>query len=152
MKTYNWGLATVQRFSPLSSWGEAWWYAGTLELRVLHLNRQEGGREGDTGPGLSIWNFKAWPSLTYFFQQGHTSFNKATPTPTKPYLLQQGHMSQSFQVMPLLFAFGGHFHSYNYSFQMYSCTYYNVDLCLIFPFICGRVVSNVPLHVLYTCV
>jgi hypothetical protein len=27
-KTFHWSRITVQRFSPLSSWQEAWWHAG----------------------------------------------------------------------------------------------------------------------------
>jgi hypothetical protein len=34
---------------------------------------------------------KPAPTVTHFFQQGHTYSNKATPTPTRPHLLQQGH-------------------------------------------------------------
>ena len=42
-------------------------------LRVLHLDQQAAGRENDTGPGLSISNFKALPLVTHFLQQDHTS-------------------------------------------------------------------------------
>jgi hypothetical protein len=31
------------------------------------------------------------PTVTHLLQQGHTYFNKVTPTPTRPHLLQQGH-------------------------------------------------------------
>ena len=44
------------------------------ELRVLHLGLQAAYRECDTRPGLNP------PPVTHFS-------NKATPTPTRPYLL-----------------------------------------------------------------
>jgi hypothetical protein len=44
--------------------------------------------------GLSIWDLKAHPQL-------HTSSNKATSTPTKPYFL----------IVPLPMVYGGHFYS-----------------------------------------
>lgn len=50
------------------------------ELRVLHLDPQAAGREGDTRPGLGIWNCKAHP-------QWHISSNKATSAPTRLHLL-----------------------------------------------------------------
>jgi hypothetical protein len=61
------GSLQFQRFSPLSSWWEAWWHAGRCDsgevARVLHPDQLAAGRETETetGPGLSIWDLKAPP-------------------------------------------------------------------------------------------
>ena len=49
MKTFNWGWPTVQRFSPLLSWWEAWWHIGRPDagklLIVLHCDPQTARRD-----------------------------------------------------------------------------------------------------------
>jgi hypothetical protein len=48
------------------------------ELRVLHLDPKRAGSQWATRPGLSIWDLKAHPPVTYFLQQGHMPYS-ATP-------------------------------------------------------------------------
>lgn len=57
------GAASVQRFSPWSSWQEAWRHAGRHGAgggaESFNLDPQAAGRESYTGPGLSLWHLKA---------------------------------------------------------------------------------------------
>jgi len=75
-----------QRFSPLSSWREAWTYEG---------------RHGAGGDPLPYWaelehrspespphSDKPPPVRPHLLYQGHTSSSKATPPLTRPHLLQ----------------------------------------------------------------
>jgi hypothetical protein len=72
-RTFHWDWLTVQRFSPLLSWREAWRQADIMlekEPEVLHLDWQ--ASDSDAEPDLSFWNFKA-------HLQWHNSSNKAIP-------------------------------------------------------------------------
>ena len=59
------------------------------ELRVLHLDLQAAGERPSYT--RSSWNIyettRPTPMVTHFLQQGHTSSNKAIPTPTRPHHL-----------------------------------------------------------------
>jgi hypothetical protein len=52
----------------------------------------------DTGSGLSFWNLKAHPPVTYFLQQGHTYFKAISPNPSQVVLLP---VNQAFKSMSL---------------------------------------------------
>ena len=71
--SYGENHVIVQRFSPLWSCQEAWRHAG--RRGESSTSRWAGSRKGE----------QPW-TWTYFLQEGHTYFNKATPTPTRPYL------------------------------------------------------------------
>jgi hypothetical protein len=79
-KGIHWGWLTVQRFSPLSSWWRAWQHAGRHGAgegaESSTLDQLTVGREWDSGPDLSIWDFNAHPHL---LQQSHSYSHQATP-------------------------------------------------------------------------
>jgi hypothetical protein len=63
------------------------------ELKVLHLHLKANRRKaGFQATRMRVLKLK--PRVAYLFQQGQTYSNKATPTPTRPHLLQQGHTSK----------------------------------------------------------
>jgi hypothetical protein len=90
----------VQRFSPLTSWQEAWHFRSILgagEGAESYTSWLTGSRREDwaTSSGLSFWNLKAHPEMIHLlptrlhlFHQSHTYSNKATPpnsaTPYSP--------------------------------------------------------------------
>jgi hypothetical protein len=55
------------------------------ELRVLHFYLKEVRTDYPQAARKRV--SKPTPTVTYFLQQGHTSFNKTTPPPTRPHLL-----------------------------------------------------------------
>jgi hypothetical protein len=68
IETFNWGLLTVQRFSPLLSQRKSWWHAG----------RHETGEVADSSTSGSAGSRKILRK---------TSSNKATPTQSRPHCL-----------------------------------------------------------------
>lgn len=70
----------LQRFSPLSSWREAWQHAGRngsgKELRILLLILKQ---QKETIVG-GLKSPKPAPTVTYVVQQGHAYFSRATLT------------------------------------------------------------------------
>jgi hypothetical protein len=59
---------------------QTWWWRSSWQVYVL-IHRQHKKIVSHTGHNLSIWDLTAHPL------QWHTSFNKDTPTPTRPPLL-----------------------------------------------------------------
>ena len=82
-----------QRFSPLSSWWEAWRCAGRhgAEMRVLHLDLKAVRRLTSTGNQKEALFCTGWCLSTRRPQspptQWCTSSNKATPISIRPHLL-----------------------------------------------------------------
>jgi hypothetical protein len=72
-------------------------------VRVLPPDPKAGRRKLSSVLGgwiMSIGGLEALSTVTHLLQQGHTSFNKATPPPTRPHLLQQGHTSSNKAIPP----------------------------------------------------
>jgi hypothetical protein len=83
-KTFNWGWLTVHRFS-LWTWQEAWWPTGRHgagEEAESSASGPTGSRKREWATGLDWAPQTSKPTLLR-----HTSFSKATPTPTRPHLL-----------------------------------------------------------------
>ena len=85
-QTCNWGWLKVQRFSPWSSWQEAWQHPGRLGVGKRAESSTSwsiGSRRGlcfHTGQSLrNILRPQSPASTVTHFKQGHTSFSKATP-------------------------------------------------------------------------
>jgi hypothetical protein len=89
--TFNWGRLTIQRFSPLSSWQEAWQHpgrqgAGTAESSISSSKESQeqtvflaARRGGSQSPPPTV---ALPPTRPHSLHQSHTHSHKATPTPT----------------------------------------------------------------------
>lgn len=77
-----WGLAYLQRFSPLSVWLEAWWHAGrhrSGEVTKSSISRSASNSKRATL--ILAWTLKpqSLSPVRYFLQQGHIYQNNDTP-------------------------------------------------------------------------
>jgi hypothetical protein len=75
-----------QRFSPLSSWWEAWQHAGRHWVRGAKSSTSWSA-ENQEEDFISHWVELQHRRPQSPSHQGNISSNKAIPTPTKPYLL-----------------------------------------------------------------
>lgn len=80
-KAFNLGSLTVQRFSPLFTWWEAWWHTGRHDAGDVAERSTSGsaGRECCTRHSMNILDLKACPLVNHCLQQCHIYSNKATP-------------------------------------------------------------------------
>jgi hypothetical protein len=86
MTTHKGKQLIAQRFSSLSTLQKAWWDTdrhGTGEVAWSSTPGSSGSRKHANGE-----NLRAHP-------QWHSSSSKATPTPSRPHPLQQGHTSNN---------------------------------------------------------